>query len=277
MKLLRTPVALLALLIFTAEANALGDLTRLSIYDRTARRDLPVYEHDGRYYVVGQPGNEYQIRLHNQCGADLLAVISVDGINVVSGETADWNQGGYVLDAWRAMDIKGWRKSLERTAAFYFTRLPDSYAARTGRPDNVGVIGVATFQRRRHEPDRPYLLERDDSARGPVPPFPAAEPQAPSARAGVDGKAESGAPSGHSRDEAAALGEAERLGTGHGRSEASRVRYTSFERASETPAEVVTIYYDSYRNLLAQGVIPQAPLAVLPEPFPDRFVPDPAR
>ena len=51
-----------------------------------------------------------------------------------------------MLDPWGSVEITGWRKSLERTAAFYFTDLGDSYAARTGRPQNVGVIGVAVFQ-----------------------------------------------------------------------------------------------------------------------------------
>jgi len=39
-------------------------------------------------------------------------------------------------------DINGWRKSQSSTAAFYFTELPDAYAARTGRPDNVGGMKV---------------------------------------------------------------------------------------------------------------------------------------
>src|SRR5256885_5128149 len=42
----------------------------------------------------------------------------------------------------------------------------------------------------------------------------------------------------------------ERLGTGHGRSETSYASYTRFERASDTPAETIAIYYDSYENLL---------------------------
>jgi hypothetical protein len=69
-----------------------------------------------------------------------------------------------------------------------------------------------------------------------------------------------------------------RLGTGHGRSETSVVTYTEFERASATPAEIITIYYDSHRNLVAQGVIPAQSLArpdPVPQPFPARFVPDP--
>ena len=50
----------------------------------------------------------------------------------------------------------------------------------------------------------------------------------------------------------------------------------SFERASSRPAETVAIWYDSYRNLAARGIIPRRPLASRePEPFPNGFVPDP--
>jgi hypothetical protein len=69
---------------------------------------------------------------------------------------------------------------------------------------------------------------------------------------------------------------ADRLGTGHGRSETSPARYTSFERATSQPEEVVSIYYDSYANLVARGVIPSHTWRE-PQAFPDRFVPDPPR
>ena len=67
-----------------------------------------------------------------------------------------------------------------------------------------------------------------------------------------------------------------RLGTGHGRREASQVQHAAFERATSTPAETITLYYDSYRNLLARGVIIREPVPVapLPRPFPG-FAPDP--
>jgi hypothetical protein len=58
------------------------------------------------------------------------------------------------------------------------------------------------------------------------------------------------------------------LGTGHGRREHSPAYYVEFERASRAPAEIVTLYYDSRRNLLARGVLRE------PQPFPG-FVPDP--
>jgi hypothetical protein len=235
-------VLAVATILTAAHALAHGGLADLSVYDRTEGRRLPVYLHEGRAYVVGKPGNEYQVSLRNRLREDLLAVVSVDGVNIISGQTADPSQSGYVLSQRGALEVQGWRKSLSETAAFYFTALPDSYAARTGRPDNVGVIGLALF-RRKSEP----------------PPFPQSQPfsQAPLAKS----------------DARAAASE---LGTGHGRREVSYAQHVTFERATSAPAEVITLYYDSYANLLARGVIRQpVPVAPLPRPFPG-FVPDPA-
>src|SRR5438128_198707 len=131
-----------------AKVHAHGGLVDLSVYDPTEGRRLAVYWHEGRAYVVGRPGNEYQVSVKNRLREDVLTVVSVDGVNVVSGETAHPGQTGYVLSPYRGYDILGWRKSLAETAAFYFTALPDSYAARTGRPENVGVIGIAVFRRK---------------------------------------------------------------------------------------------------------------------------------
>src|SRR5690349_7476230 len=132
--------ALLLSLLLPLVARAHGGLVDLSVYDRTEGRPLAVYWHQGRAYVVGKPGNEYQVVVRNRLREDALAVVSVDGVNVISGETADPRQSGYVLGPGSSYEILGWRKSFAQTAAFYFTALPDSYAARTGRPQNVGVI-----------------------------------------------------------------------------------------------------------------------------------------
>ena len=133
--------------LLSGTAAAVGNMADVTIHDRAENRTLPVYRHDGRYYVVGRPGHEYQIRVRNRSGTDILAVVSVDGVNAVSGDTASWSQTGYVLAPGQSFDISGWRKTLQRVAAFFFTEHENSYAARTGRPDNVGVIGVAVFRR----------------------------------------------------------------------------------------------------------------------------------
>ena len=254
----RTMLVLMGLL-FATQARAHGGLIDLSVYDRTDGKRLAVYWHEGRAYVVGKPGNEYQVSVRNRLREDVLTVVSVDGINVISGETAHPSQTGYVLSSHRGYDILGWRKSLSETAAFYFTALPDSYAARTGRPDNVGVIGVAVY-RRKPLPQPPQSIA----------PAPLA---AESAKLMQRGAASS--------DAAGTRREAEaQIGTGHGRRETSYVYNVDFERATVMPAETVTLYYDSYRNLVARGVIREpVPIAPLPQPFPgafSKFVPDPA-
>jgi hypothetical protein len=238
MKTLTTVLAVVALLA-SAKALAHGRLADISIYDRSEGRRLQVYRHEGRAYVVGRPGHEYQVRIANRLREDLLAVVSVDGVNVITGQTANPSQSGYVISPRGALEVQGWRKSLAQTAAFYFTALPDSYAARTGRPDDVGVIGVALF-RRKPEP-RPSA------------------PIAPEASAGAPAQERSDA----------------RLGTGHGRHEHSPAVHVTFERATSAPEEVITLYYDSRANLVARGIIREPVyVAPTPRPFPG-FVPDP--
>ena len=246
-------------------AQAVGRHADLTLFDRATGRELPVHWHDGKAYVVGRPGNEYQIGIRNRRGEDLLAVVSVDGVNVVSGETAHTRQGGYVLSPYQRMDIRGWRKTLGEIAAFYFTSLGDSYAARTGRPDNVGVIGVALFRRKPVEP--PVSIFPSEQQ-------PFAEARREKAEAS-DSAAESSVGASSAKRAQAMPAPSAPLGTGHGRREESHARWVPFERAGDHPVETVTIHYDSHRNLVARGILhaPIAPRA--PNPFPG-FVPDPA-
>ena len=230
---------------------------QLEVLDKKTGEVLPLHWHDGERWVAGEPGREYEIRLRNQGGGRMLAVTSVDGINVITGKTAATLGSGYVLDPGCLVDIDGWRKSMEQVAAFYFTALPDSYAARTGRPDNVGVIGVALF----HERVRVMELEKDERA---------SSMPAPSADASAAQKS--------TGESSGLLNREDRLGTGHGRRLDSGAVYTEFERASDEPDEVIRIYYDSRKNLVARGIIPRPKYRVaehLPDPFPNGFVPDP--
>jgi hypothetical protein len=234
----------------------------VSIVDRTSGRELPVYWHAGERYVAGEPGHEYEICIRNRTDGRVLAVTSVDGVNVITGRTAAPSQGGYVLDPRGAVQVDGWRKSMDQVAAFYFSSLPDSYAARTGRPDNVGVIGIAVFRERAVYP---VLRQQESVAAADAEPLdPGSRPQAPAAEA-------------ESRSDTAKSGQmAGRLGTGHGERRDSEASYTDFERASAEPESVIRIFYDSRRNLLAQGVIPRERHAQnAPDPFPGGFVPDP--
>lgn len=130
------------------QAQAVGRLADVTVIDRNSGVTLPVYTNKGEYWVAGAPGARYAIAIRNKLGERVMAVTSVDGINVVSGATAAWGQTGYVFDAHYNYQITGWRKSSSEVAAFEFAPASDSYAERTGRPNQVGVIGVAVFRER---------------------------------------------------------------------------------------------------------------------------------
>ncbi|HNR90782.1 MAG TPA: hypothetical protein PKO41_00015 [Dokdonella sp.] len=264
--------AALALVLAAPLPALAGRLVDVEIVDRDTGMTLPTVRHDGRSYIAGKPGHRYAVRLVNRTGGRVLTVLSVDGVNAVTGETASPMQNGYVLDPWESTEINGWRKSLDEIAQFNFTALPDSYAARTGRPANVGVIGVAVFEERivrRPPPPRhpaiaqpaPPMAARDSAVEG----LAKAESAQESHAAGAPPAARPAAPR-------------ERLGTGHGEREWSRVATTTFQRATLQPAERIAIEYDSRTNLVARGILPQHPIAQrAPDPFPNGFVADPPR
>ena len=289
----------------SAQANAFesayvkGRLVQVDVYDRADGAALPVYSKNGRNYIVGMPGHEYAVRIRNCTGGRVLVVTSVDGVNVISGETAAQTQSGYVLDPWGSVEIAGWRKNMDRVNAFYFTDLGDSYAARTGRPQNVGVVGVAVFQEKSqpivlNDIRKRYGVARSSDAPSAAEAMPSAPPPSTSRQeTGVDNLARSLAGAASARADLAASDARDKdssapaqkslgkLGTGYGRSEDSHVTTVTFQRATESPAETVAVQYDRRENLVAMGVLPPPYIArrQQPDPFPGelRFAPDPSR
>ena len=279
---------LAALLNVAAVPAALADspLLRVEVLDRGSGEALRVWHDHGHPVVAGRPGSRYAVRLVNDSGERVLAVVAIDGINVVSGETAGVGQSGYVLGPWQRTEITGWRKSEAEVAAFEFTALADSYAARTGRPLDVGMIGVAVFR----EAPRPVVIESSPERRLPPPWLGFSGTARPSASADA-ATAAAAPPTSESRRAAEsprALGglaepaSADRLGTGHGPRETSVARATTFERASSRPDQRVEIRYDSLDNLVAAGIVPPPHVAstgprAFPADPPREFVPDPPR
>jgi hypothetical protein len=250
------------------------------------------YMHDGETYVLGQLGSHYTLRITNHTGRRIETVVSVDGRDAIDGRPADWrSKRGYLVPAWGSVDIEGWRISHSQAAAFRFSSVPDSYAARTGSAREVGVIGVAVFPERYLPPrvyrvpppyrpypyprsyDRSYDQEYRGDAEGgpapsakaskapsgaaPAPTAPSATP--PSAAPPRDAAAEagSGAYGKSSRAEAQPYAQRNRsgLGTEYGEAVSSPIYEVEFVRANaSTPSVVLGARYNDREGLLAMGI-----------------------
>ena len=298
----------IALIGFGCAANALADPVDLKVVDRETGQPLKIWSHDGRLFVAGQPGGRYSVRVTNHTNGRVLVVLSVDGVNIISGETAGYDQQGYIFSAHESYDLNGWRKSNTEIAAFTFAPLRNSYAARTDRPADVGVIGMAVFKERavvpsedfaepdygsyRRDADAAAAAARQASgARSPraglASPIPAPPPPPPPPRPAGAAATELAAPSHRAAASAAddtvvtARRLEEKLGTAHGAGEWSVSNVEPFERATPYPQSTRQIEYDTFDNLVASGVIPRRWNGEhRPRPFPTQpdgvgYVPDP--
>jgi hypothetical protein len=216
-------------------------------------RALPTFEQRGRTYVLGTLGQRYLLRFRNGSGRRVEVVASVDGRDVLDGRPASLSRRGYVVEPWGEITIDGFRVSQEAVAAFRFSTVPRSYAARKGDARDVGVVGVAVFPERRPRqvPPRPpyappYPSERDGGARDQARRSESAPPRSaePAPESGV-------ASSAPGRSKAA---DRPGLGTEFAEEHASRVEATTFERASARPEAVLTFRYDDREGLIALGI-----------------------
>lgn len=241
-------------------------------------RVLPTFQHEGRTFVLGQRGDRYLVRVRNGSPRRAEVVVSVDGRDVLDGQPSAVGKRGYLVDAWGEVTIDGFRLSQESVAAFRFSSVARSYAARMGDARDVGVIGVAVFPERFQPPPPPRPqpcpwwrrgpcdvpgAEEDESAmlRSEQAPAPAAPGRADAA--GELGSSAGGPASreGLARNEAWAEKKADRgaqhrpgLGTEFGEQHDSHVREVPFERASSQPQVVLALRYDDRRGLLALGI-----------------------
>lgn len=268
----------------TKTHGTIGRSVGLMVRDVATQSTLPIYEHKGEYWVAGTPNQAYELWLTSRMSPRrVLATTSVDGVNVITGETAAPIGRGYVLSPHSISKVAGWRKSEHEVAAFRFAAPEASYAAQTGRPANVGVIGVAIFPElyvppplTRPSPAPVSKSEEStkDNGRGAFAANDAmaekrSSNEATAASADVAGKAN-----------ASSSSVAQGLGTQHGERVASYAPTVAFKRESNAPAEIIQLRYDTIENLVARGVLQwqSAPVArnPTPQPFPkNSYVPDP--
>ena len=119
----------------------------VSVNGRPAR----VYSHEGKFFVESREGTQYSITVKNDNYYRVEAVVTVDGLSVLSGKPAALTDSGYIIGAWSSVDVKGYRNSTEDVGAFKFTNKHNSYVKDVeGKKgvNNVGVIGIAIYRER---------------------------------------------------------------------------------------------------------------------------------
>jgi hypothetical protein len=248
-----------------------GSLVSVSV--EVEGRSVPVYpapDGSGRFYLEAREGARYAVNIGNRTSERLGVVVTVDGLNAISGDRdrpGVWPGSRplgrmYVLNPWDSASIKGWRTSLEDVRRFTFVDERASYAARSGKANaRMGWIEVAVYRER----PRPYVYRTDpyegsgarDDARE-------RSADAEADRAGEEARAE-GQDRPSARAEAPAmkgrpapsttLPEGGYPGTGWGAREDDRAMLVDFEPQA-TPAERVTLRYEYASALRALGILP---------------------
>lgn len=206
---------------------------------------LPAFFHNGRKFVMGTMGQRYRIRVTNPTSNRVEAVVSVDGLDAIDGQTASTSKRGYVVPAFGSVTIDGFRTSMNSVAAFRFSPVSDSFAGRTGQDRNVGVVGVAIFKERIEQPIE--IAEPRAAAPG----------QAPA-------KKRAAASEERSSSAGASMKPMDRpgLGTQFGEQHTSHVRQTTFIRDSQSPNSIVEVRYNDRAGLKAMGIVIPDPVTI---------------
>jgi len=256
---MKTVAAVILAIVWSAVqvwAGSVGDAVEVRIVTDNGRT-LPTYPVKTRHsikkvYAEAVKGDYYRIEVRNRLSRRVGVVIAVDGRNIISGEKS-WMKNSermYILEPYAAGEFSGWRSSNERVNRFYFTDVPDSYAAAFSDETAMGVISVAAYPEvRRHQP-APQVQS---------PPAPSWQRDMAGKSAGSAGRADTAppAPAGEMSRNRAAKSESntpESAGTGYGHEEYSPVRTVAFEPESRA-VETIHLKYEWRSTLCRLGVI----------------------
>lgn len=224
---------------------------------------LRTYGHKGQNFVEAPPRGEYSIRLTNTTFLRKLAVVSVDGVNILNGEDASHKGQGFILGGMETIEIPGFKRDNEKVAAFTFSEQEKSYAALTGRgTSNVGVIGVAIFNEK-------TLNTNNYTPYGYTPRGPRA----------YDYDMEINTSNSVLRNDSGRMRSTtvKSVGTAYGAETAFHTQAVFFQRATESPAQVIALRYATRECLESWGVPVDPLMPPVPNPFPasNPSVPEP--
>lgn len=110
-------------------------------------KPIKQYSHQGKTYIEAKIGTEYSVKIRNSSYRRKLVVVTVDGLNVISGKPQEQNTvgEGYVVGAYDSLTVNGFRKDMSSVGAFKFCQAGKSYCNEQGLKGNNGVIGVRIY------------------------------------------------------------------------------------------------------------------------------------
>jgi hypothetical protein len=233
----------------------------------------PAPDGSGRFYVEARKGARYGVTLANRTGERIGVVLTVDGLNAISGQRDDGTGRMYVLDPWERTTVRGWRASLQEVQQFTFVDERMSYAARSGKANGkMGWIEVAAYRERRpwvrwRLREAPPVAQARDEAEDATPPAGAAA-RADAAPSESKEAPAAAPPAGRTpANEYGPLGDSAARsypGTGWGPRAQDPVTLVSFDPEPH-PSQQVTLRYEYRSALVALGILPRVP------PWPDRL------
>jgi hypothetical protein len=123
-------------------------LTNLQTRILVNGKPIKSYYGKSQHWIEARDGTSYSIEVKNNSGNRVLAVISVDGMNVITGKEAEVEpEDGYVISPYSNLVVDGWRISDDEVKEFIFNfNKEESYAVKLGAgKNNLGVIGIAFY------------------------------------------------------------------------------------------------------------------------------------
>jgi hypothetical protein len=229
-----------------------GRLVEVSV--RVGGRAAPLYpapDGSSRRYLEAREGADYAVFLRNRTGERVGIVLTVDGLNAISGTRDDGRGRMYVLAPWGQATVRGWRTSLTEVRRFSFVDERRSYAARTEQAGSrMGWIEAAVYRERRRVVRAPRWREESRENDTAAAPAAAAGGERPAA-----GRDEASRPATAESEPKARQGSSY-PGTGWGGRTHDPAVLVSFDPEA-APGECVTLRYEYRPALVALGVLPR--------------------
>jgi len=233
---------ILLMWISVAAADTVGDAVEVSVITDNGW-SLPfytvkTYHNLKKVYAEANNGDYYRIVVRNKLNRRVGVVIAVDGRNIISGQKS-WlknTERMYIIDPYSTNEFSGWRTGQDKINRFYFTDVPDSYAAAFGDKSAMGVIAVTVYPEiQRYEPPRQYSFSAPEKKMQNEMQDRAAAPSA------------SGAAKGQ-------LQASESAGTGYGHEEYSPSYRVDFNPEANA-MESILIKYEWHKTLCKMNII----------------------